>query len=146
MTRRRRNIARLPLVVLVLAVLTMLPVGCADARRQSIEGTVTLDGQPLAEGCIRLLPREGTPGPTAGATIKDGRFAIDATKGTFAGSFRVEIVAMRPNGRFAVDPETGEKIPLREQYLPARYNTQSELTAEIAEGRPNELVFEIVSR
>jgi hypothetical protein len=120
--------------------------GCSDSRRQSIEGTVTLDGQPLPEGCIKLLPQEGTPGPTAGATIEKGRFTIDAAQGTFVGRFRVEILATRPSGRSVADPVTGEKVLVRVQYLPARYNAKSELTAEIAAGVPHRLEFKLASK
>jgi hypothetical protein len=130
----------------LLAFGVLATAGCSDSRRQSIEGTVTLDAQPLPEGCIKLLPTEGTPGPTAGATIQYGRFTIDAAKGTFVGRFRVEILATRPSGRVSVDPVTGEKVPVRVQYLPARYNAKSELTAEIATGGPNRLEFNLASK
>jgi hypothetical protein len=135
----------LPIYTLLAASFLLLP-GCSDTRRHSIEGTVTLDGLPLAQGYIRLLPQEGTAGPTAGATIEQGHFSIDASKGTFAGSFRVEIVATRPSKRTAVDPETGQKVPIRQQYLPARYNTDSQLTADIAGNRSNQLEFALVSK
>jgi hypothetical protein len=134
------------LVSVLLALGVLVTAGCSDSRRQSIEGAVTLDGQPLADGSIKLLPSEGTQGPTAGATIQNGQFSIDASKGTFVGRFRVEILATRPSGRWVVDPVTGEKIAVREQYLPARYNAQSELTADIAAGQPNRLEFTLVSK
>jgi hypothetical protein len=137
---------RFSLACLLLACGVLLSAGCSDTRRQPIGGAVTLDGQPLAKGYIRLLPSEGTAGPTAGATIENGRFSIDAAKSTFVGSFRVEIVATRPSNRTAIDPETGQKISVPEQYLPARYNTDSQLTADIADNRPNQLEFALVSK
>jgi len=142
----QRTTARPPGAILLVALAAVLLAGCGDARRQSVEGTVTLDGKPLSEGCIKFIPREGTAGPTAGATIRDGRFSVDPTKGTFAGSFRVEILATRPSGRFVTDPVSGEKIALCEQYLPARYNAQSELTAEIGDGQPAELRYDLASK
>ena len=78
--------------------------------------------------------------------IEDGKFTIDGAKGTFAGSFRVEILATRPSNQSTIDPETGDKISLREQYLPARYNAESELTANIVAGQPNHLDFNLVSQ
>ncbi|MBN1911970.1 MAG: hypothetical protein JW818_19770 [Pirellulales bacterium] len=107
---------------------------------------MTMDGQPMPKGSIKFLPEKGTLGPTAGASIENGRFSIDASKSTFAGKFRVEILANRPSGRTAVDPMTGEKYPVPEQYVPARYNSQSELTIDIAEGQPNRLEFDLVSK
>ena len=41
--------------------------GCgAGTDRRALEGTVTIDGEPLAEGDIAFLSRRGTSGPTAG--------------------------------------------------------------------------------
>ena len=57
----------------------LLICGCGGAGgRQSIEGTVTLDGKPLEKGQITFVPQSGTQGPTAGAEIIAGRFAIPA--------------------------------------------------------------------
>jgi len=142
----RLSLSAYPLALLMLAVIAVLPAGCRDTRRQSIEGTVTIDGQPMAEGCVRLIPDEGTSGPTAGAIISNGRFTIDGAKGTFAGRFRVEILATRPTGQSTVDPVTGERVPVRAQYVPARYNAESELTAEIVAGQPNRLEFNLASK
>ena len=123
----------------------LLAGGCGDARRQSVEGTVTFEGQPLAEGHITFVPQGTTHGPTAGTEIKDGHFSIDREKGSFAGTFRVEIVAARETGRSFVDPTTDETVTEREQYLPAKYNSESELTAEIKEGEPNRLEFNLTA-
>ncbi|NLE38203.1 MAG: hypothetical protein GX621_09290 [Pirellulaceae bacterium] len=131
----------------VAIVFTTIVLGvCSGPQRRGIEGTVTLDGQPIPEGYIKLVPLEGTRGPTAGASIVDGRFSIDAAKGTFVGTFRVEILATRETGRQAFDTLAKEAYTVREQYIPAKYNTASELTAEISDSGPNLLGFELVSR
>lgn len=138
--------ARLSLLGLVLAAVAVLSAGCDNNRRKGVEGMVTLDGAPLADGYVKLLPQEGTAGPAAGAEIKDGRFSIDVTKGTFTGLFRVEITATRLSSRTNIDPDTGEKHSLREQYLPARYNTESQLTAQIKDDQANRLEFNLTSK
>ena len=51
-----------------------------NGNRRALEGTVTLDGQPLAAGGIEFFPLPGTGGPTAGGQVKDGRFYV-ASKG-----------------------------------------------------------------
>jgi hypothetical protein len=121
-------------------------IGCGDNRRQGVEGTVTFDGQPIPDGNISFIPQGDARGPTAGAVIKDGRFAIDRARGTFTGTFRVEIVAARATAETVADPVTGERVSLREQYIPAKYNVQSELTAEIAAGGSNQLKYELTSK
>ena len=121
--------------------------GCGDSSdRQSLEGTVTFNGVPLAEGQITFVPQRGTKGPTAGDKITEGHFSISPKGGTFAGTFRVEIVATRKTGKKAKDYRTGEMIDNIEQFLPARYNRQSELTAEVTESGPNQFEFALTSQ
>ena len=82
----------------------LLLAGCGpQSDRSSLEGTVTLNGQPLAEGSIALRPLPGTRGPTAGGKIANGTFAILPAQGTFTGTFRVEITASRKTGKQTKD-------------------------------------------
>ena len=122
-----------------------LVVGCSDSDRQSIEGTVTLDGQPLPSGSIIFVPQPGTESPTAGGKIEDGKFSVSSQKGIFAGEFGVQITATRPTGKKSRDPRTGVVMEDHEQYLPARYNTASELKVEVRAGAPNRFEFPMVS-
>ena len=128
--------------------------GCGqNGGRQALNGTVTLDEKPVAEGGIVFLPLPGTSGPTAGGTIAQGRFSIAPEGGTLAGTFRVEITATRKTGKKvpnrimqAIDP-TAENawIDGYEQYIPTRYNRQSELTADVTETGPNRFEFALSS-
>jgi hypothetical protein len=131
-------------LLLSIGILTMC--GCGDARRQYVEGKITFDGQPVDKGYIRLIPQEGTKGPAAGANIENGRFAIAAEDGPFAGTFRVEITAMRPGQRKKYDPESDKMVPVPEQYIPAKYNSESELTAAIAAKPSSPLEFPLNSK
>lgn len=123
--------------------------GCNHDGRQSLEGTVTLDGQPLPTGDITFFPVPGTPGPTAGGKIVEGRFSISAEGGTMAGTFRVQITARRKTGKQVFDPTAqmmdpnakNGMIDQYEQYLPSRYNQQSELTADVIQGGKNVFDF-----
>ena len=124
----------------------LLMCGCGDSRRQRFEGTATFDGQPIDNGYIRLIPQEGTAGPAAGANIEKGRFAIAAENGPFAGTFRVEVTAMRAGSRKKYDPETNQKIAVPEQYIPAKYNSESELTATIAAKQSSPVEFALRSK
>ena len=109
---------------------------------------MTFDGEPVGEGSLTMIPAKGTKGPTAGASVSDGRYRIPADSGPAVGNYVVQITARRKTGRkttvargpYAQNPT---QIDQSEQYLPARYNTQTELTVEIAPGE-NEHNFELI--
>ena len=137
------------LVVGMFVVLPSAFVGCGrTSDRQALEGAVTLDGAPLAEGSITFRPMPGASGPTAGGRITEGKFSVSPRQGTFVGAFRVEIIATRKTGRKIIDTMWGEEheVEQTEQFLPARYNRQSELTAEVTEAGPNRFEFDLTSK
>ena len=107
---------------------------------------MNFDGRPLPAGQITFIPMPGTKGPTAGATIKDGTFKIDSKGGTFEGKFRVEITSSRPSQRMTMNAETGKAMNIPEQYIPLKYNTQSQLTAEVKKGEDNKFPFDLTSK
>lgn len=110
-------------------------------RRYSVSGTATFDGQPLPEGDIVFLPTDGKARPEGGA-IKNGAFTVDMVPG----KKRVEIRASRENPGKLIDSmlEPGKKVPAREDYIPAKYNDKSELTADVTSSTPP-LKFELKS-
>lgn len=123
----------------------MMTAGCnSGAQRQSIEGFVTLDGEPLKSGNIKFQPEGDTHGPNAGATIEAGEFHIESTRGTFAGKFRVEITASRLTSRMITDRD-GKQVPDQEQYLSKKYNAETILRADVRPGVPNKFTFELSS-
>ena len=134
------------IVVAMLVVGSLTAGGCQRGSvRYAIKGTVALDGKPLDSGSINFRPVEKTPGPTAGAEIKDGKFVIPREGGLLPGKFRVEITASRPGKNVVLDEMSGREVPAYEQYLPARYNTRSELRAEVSESKSNHFDFELFS-
>lgn len=115
--------------------------GCssADDPGVPVSGQVTLDGQPLPGGTIDFLPTDGQ-GASAGAQIVDGAYEAHVPPG----AKQVTIVAQREDtdGKASADPHAG---PRMEQYLPARYNSRTELKAEIPEGGADGISFELTS-
>jgi hypothetical protein len=108
----------------------------------TVEGEVTLDGQPLKEGRIALTPLDGQS-QTAGATITDGKFALEAP----ATSMKVEINANRVIGKRRVyeDSPQSPVVDVVEELIPPRYNINSELTLEVKPG-PQQAKFELKSK
>src|SRR2546428_8448163 len=108
--------------------------GCGDAEPKTypVSGTVSLDGRPLEEGDIYFYPLDPNISADAGK-IKAGQFAFR----TKAGKKRVEIRA----SRVVPGKQTPMGGPVRAEFLPPRYNTQTTLTAEIPAHDQNRLDF-----
>jgi hypothetical protein len=130
-----------------LVALFLVPCACNSSSSPHVQetypvsGSVTLDGEPLADGEINFLtPQEGTLDIVH---ITNGKFQGQAK----AGSRRVEIKAFREEkpaeqGELSMP---GADEPTRINYIPSRYNTESTLTAEVTEAGPNEFTFELKS-
>lgn len=122
-----------PYAALLSAAWLMCIVGCGSAEPyHAISGKVTVDQQPLAKGVITLYPTG--PGTTVGGEIVDGQFSLPEERGPTPGSYRVEIVAFRPSGKKEFDVDLNTNVDVEVQYLPAKYNTKSELTLTVNEG------------
>jgi hypothetical protein len=83
------------LLLLILAVLVLTGLGCGDGRpyRVPVSGTVTIDGEPLKSGFIRLHAEKDRP---ATGEISNGRFALttfENNDGAVLGTHKVEVVA-----------------------------------------------------
>lgn len=119
--------------LLLMVALTPL-AGCAPGPRlASVEGTVKLDGKPLADAEVQFIPdvTQGATGPPASAyTDKEGRYQILATgkAGVVVGENRVRIndaTVMMPGG--GADAESGVAGPEgapkpRRNRVPAPYS------------------------
>jgi hypothetical protein len=120
--------------------LSLALVGCEDHKKPppsaSVKGTVTLDGKPMPEGEIILALPSETPSVLE---VKDGAFQGTALTGTN----RVEIRAFKPGPPLSTDPK---KEPTKVNFIPASYNANSSLTAEVSRSGANEFKFELKSR
>lgn len=118
--------------------------GCGGAgERAELSGTVTLDGAAIPKGAIAFRPVD-SGGPSAGSEIVDGQFFVPAEKGLRPGNFRVEITAMRKTGKSFKDPVFGQ-TDVEVQYVPTKYNVQSELTVNVPVESAEGLTFELTS-
>ncbi|MBI3464124.1 MAG: hypothetical protein HY000_13865 [Planctomycetes bacterium] len=120
-------------------------LGCAAEEQAEVRGKVTLDGQPVEEGTISFIPSTGSQNQAAWAPIKGGEFVIDGSQGLATGVSRVEIRALRRTGRILPTSMPGEPEYEMQDYIPQRYNSASQLKAEIKPG-PNQVDFELKSK
>jgi hypothetical protein len=136
--------------IIAIALCALVPVflwtaGCNRAARLAlhpVSGTVTLDGEPVAEGFIEFRALSGDTRGFAGP-VKNGAYAAK----TFAAPMTVSITAFREvPGKFMQAAPDMPKQPATEQYIPARYNAATELKADIPAGGNRRLDFELKSK
>ncbi len=114
--------------------------GCGESgpKTVTITGTVSLDGTPIPEGDILFRDAAGNAGSCA-AKITNGAYEMDST----LGAKKVEIRAMREVPGKMDESNPGESVPMQEMYIPKKYNTESELTADVSES--GQVDFELES-
>jgi len=130
----------------------VVAAGCdgegADGRRH-VYGKVTLDGAPLAKGAIAFDPAPGGGATlTAGGVIVDGAYSISGESGPTAGKYRVSI---RSGGEGSIDAKAAPGMPpspkaAKGESIPKRYNSASELTADVKPSGSTEADFELTSK
>ena len=134
----RRYKRKIPLFLLF-SIPVVLPA-CSDkaAEPASVSGTVQYQGAPIKKGRIALRGKNEDL-PTKSADIVDGKYAFDTELGLLAGEYEVVILAMRKSKRAKKRFETlqGENAADKvedEQYIPEKYNNQTELRITLKPG------------
>jgi hypothetical protein len=123
--------------------------GCGPGNplgRKAISGKVTLDDKPLEQGTISFEPL-AKKGVSAGAVISAGSYSIAAEKGLPPGKYRVRINASQGGEKAAGTAPPGPTTAAAPKSLiPPKYNTQSDLSAEVTEAGPNQFDFPLQSK
>jgi hypothetical protein len=120
-------------MTLVASALICLPLsGCGsadDIQKVVVSGQVQFQGKPLPAGQIMFYPIEETRGPVSVAAIFDGRYLAESKGGVPVGKHRIKIEGYRKPT--SAPPGMDLEELGREQYLPPKYNSDSELTADL---------------
>jgi hypothetical protein len=140
--------------LLALSLFCMCQFGCGSKGDQpelgTVNGTVTLDGQPLVGVAVVFQPDNGRP--SRGMTDAEGKYEliyIRQTKGAKVGPHRVEIAPSEEGGVEETEgdadesPAAGSK-PAAKSKVPVRYNSKSELNIEVKSGA-NKIDFDLKS-
>lgn len=126
--------------------LSCIGCGVSGRPRAAVEGTVSINGEPLRQGVVRFIPMAPNTGPKATAVVADGAFQLPVFAGPVVGLNRVEIEST-DNGGYAMDDETAlstlkkTRGKIRVLRIPAVYNKRSELTADLQASEINTLQF-----
>ncbi len=110
-------------------------VGCGETgpKLAPVTGRVTLDGGPLENADVFFQP-DGSKSPSVGRTDANGRYELAYKRGVMGGMVGSNTVRITISSEVVANPPN----------IPARYNTESELTKEVKSGR-NEINFDLTT-
>lgn len=131
---------------ILLAVGLAVAVGCQrNDGRNGVSGTVTLDGQPLADAIVHFHPSPGQKGNSSGATTDaEGCFQIVAEKGLLPGKYAVSFQKWEGTGQTTIDPETRKPVEIT---VPISFKDDDKLEATITDnGGSNRFEFRLMRK
>jgi hypothetical protein len=126
------NIDILP-ICFVLPVLSFAGCGETGPELAPVTGRITLDGKPLEKADILFQP-DGSKPPSAGRTDADGRYQLAYKRGVMGGTVGSNTV------QITISPDVVANPP----NIPARYNTETELTSEVKSDQ-NQFNFDLTT-
>lgn len=135
-------------IVTLAVTLPLLGCGGGDGLdRQSVSGTVSLDGVPLESGLITFDPASAQSETSVATEITAGSYTFGRDNGPVPGEYRVVINSA---AEATVEPTAGEApgdtfIPPPKEEVPKKYNVESILKATVAAGDNPPIDFEMTS-
>lgn len=123
---KRRIVQGFCLPLLMLAV---LGCGSSGPRLGQVEGTITLDGQPLPEALVTFYPKDGRP--SSGVTDSNGVYRLQFTADKAGAALGEHVV------RITANQQSGEEVPTKrvQETLQEIYNRDSILKADVKSGK-----------
>lgn len=136
-------------------VITITCLGCGGSDLPdlgSVQGVVTMDGNPLGNVRVSFQPEEGRG--SSGTTDASGKYELvyrTNEPGALLGNHKVSITTVRDEAEEAEaivplsdDDSAPRQKPVRKfkETVPAKYNAKTELTAEVKSGS-NTIDFEL---
>jgi hypothetical protein len=121
----------LPFIVAVLVALPMITgCGAKGPRRYAVAGTITFRGQPVPFGYISFEPNssKANKGPASGATIENGHFQLDSSKGVLGGHYIIAV-----DGKDGIPATIDGEYSKTGNFLFPSYKTEKEFPNEDTE-------------
>jgi hypothetical protein len=118
--------------------------GCSsDSDIGRVEGTVTMDGQPLPKATVVFIQGQGRP--AGGITDDRGRYVLNyaqGRQGAVPGLSRVRITTAQGPSETA----DGIPVPAVAERIPSQFNSESTLQFEVVAGELNLANFDLLSK
>ncbi len=138
-------------VCVVLAFAQFATIGCGPPPMQSVQGTVTLDGQPVGNCKVGFFPDVAQFNPDRhgfgfGVTDDQGKFTVQhpqGDKGIWAGKYKVTLVAWvdKAGKSLGIDTKPSEVPGGVHNRFPDKYEAPSTTPEKVTVGS-GENVFE----
>lgn len=145
---------RFQFLQLSLSVLLLCYCGCSGSPKNvaAVEGTVTLDGEPLVNADISFFPESGARA-SVGTTDENGKYVLKYTrraKGAVIGKHKVTVFINEPQDDARYDDPAGKKSAATKtemKTLPLEYTDKekTELNRTVESGS-NTFDFELKSK
>jgi hypothetical protein len=107
-------------------------LGCSSKssyRSTPLTGTIKVDGEPIPEGLLQIIPTKGDQGSGVNTEIKDGKYALERAP---LGPVIVMLTANRKTNRMTRASYSDELVPEIESLIPSQYT--SGIPLDISEG------------
>lgn len=141
---------RLSLTLAIGGLLAISGIGCGGASdtlpREAVSGSIQFEGKPLAQGTIQFMPTaqaEGGAATVGSGIITDGKYTIAKDQGLLPGGYKVVISSAPPGDGAPAEEMPGMAPPPPKDLIPAKYNANSTLNAEIKAGTDNVVDFDL---
>jgi hypothetical protein len=125
------------------------PVDPEAAGRETVAGTILLNGQPpVGETVIAFAPLDGvdTTAGGGGLVSAEGKYSLTGRNGVKPGKYRVRISCSATYDRKTKAPRTAETEfghDYQVRILPPTFNEKSTLEFEVVAGKPNVFDYNI---
>jgi hypothetical protein len=114
---------------------------CAPADpRESVSGTVTLDGKPVTQGTVIFEPTKDNANPSTGTKIAGGEFSLPRKNGVMPGTYLIKVSALRETGRMVEG--LGKQIS---EAVPVNLKEAAGIPATVVKGGPNRFELHVHS-
>lgn len=136
-------------VVRQVVLISLFVVGCrggaTQPQRGALDGKVTLNGQPVVQGSIRLMALS-PEAVNVMAPIKDGAYHLEASQGPTKGKYRIEFsVPSAVKQRVPNDDIPGQFMEVAPETLPTRYHRDSKITLDYDPMQPQPFDYQLTS-
>jgi len=117
------------LCAVFLAASSLISTGCEGKPRGTVQGMITLDGQPIELGAISFIPVDGQSATTGGA-ITNGRYLVANVP---VGEMKVAISGSKVVGKKKLyeDRPDSKEMPITENPVPAMFSDLQNTTLRL---------------